>query len=512
MAGLAEEALMQSRLAVTNNGSAAAHYDGIAAYFDEFADVDARWRRRNASYHRLVTRIYRTLVPPGHRVLEVGSGSGDLLAELSPSEGVGVDVSGRMVELAAHRHPDLQFRQGAGETASFDGSFDYVVLSDVVPYVHDLVAMLENVALYSHRRTRVIINTYNPTWRPILGLAERLRLKPRKPIRNWVSPDDLRNVLELSGFEVVSSTARILMPKRVPLLAFVANAIIANIWPFTRLCSTYWLVARPRPREFEDLSVSVICPCRNEEGHIAQIVERVPDLGSASELIFVEGGSTDGTRGEIERQIALHPERDISLLAQEGQGKGAAVRTGFAAAKYEVLMILDGDVSVLPEDLPKFYRALVTNRGELINGSRLVYDMEQGSMRFLNMLGNKAFSYAFRAITGHHVKDTLCGTKVLRRVDYDAIARGRSYFGDFDPFGDFDLLFGAARLNFKIVDLPVRYQPRVYGSTNISRFRHGLLLLRMTLFAVWKFRIAPVMLRREDRARAANEPLRADTR
>jgi hypothetical protein len=154
-------------------------------------------------------------------------------------------------------------------------------------------------------------------------------------------------------------------------------------------------------------------------------------------------------------------------------------------------MILDGDLSVAPEDLPKFYRALVEGHGELINGSRLVYDMEPGSMRRLNVVGNKLFSIVFKQITGQQAKDTLCGTKVLRRRHYDRIAAARSYFGDFDPFGDFDLLYGAARLGLRIVDLPVRYGARTYGTTNISRFRHGLLLFRMAVFAYWKFRVRP---------------------
>jgi len=350
--------------------------------------------------------------------------------------------------------------------------------------------LLKTARAHSHRRTRVVINSYNPLWRPILGLGERLGLKPRKPIRNWVSPADVSNVLELAGFEVVASSTRILMPKYVPFLTWFLNGFVANLWLVNRLCVSYWIVARPAPDPLGELSVTVVCPCRNEAGHVRKIIERLPDMGTASELIFVEGGSTDDTRETIEREIANTPNRDISLLLQRGKGKGDAVRTGFAAAKHEILMILDGDLSVQPEDLPKFYDAIVSNRGEMINGSRLVYDMEAGSMRFLNMLGNKAFSRVFRAITGHHVKDTLCGTKVLHRDDYEAIAAERSFFGDFDPFGDFDLLFGASRLNLKIVDVPVRYGARTYGSTNISRFRHGMLLLRMTAFAFWKFRVA----------------------
>lgn len=466
------------------------HYEETASFFDRFSSEDAHWRRKNDGYHGAIEQIYRALIPPGNSVLELGSGAGDLLAALQPSKGVGVDVSPRMVELARRVHPELAFQVAPGESVDAGGEFDYIVLSDVVPYVHDLLALFENAAAHSHRRTRVVINSYNPTWRPVLGLTERLGLRPRKPIRNWVSPGDVRNLLELSGFDVVSSSTRILLPKNVSVLSKLVNSFLGSVWPFTRFGVSYWIVARPAPAPLGELSVTVVCPCRNEAGHVPQIVERTPEMGLGTELIFVEGGSTDDTREVIERQIELHPDRDISLLVQTGKGKGDAVRTGFAAAKNDVLMILDGDISVQPEDLPKFYEALASNRGELINGSRLVYDMEHGSMRFLNMLGNKAFSLVFKAITGHHVKDTLCGTKVLHRDDYETIAENRAYFGDFDPFGDFDLLFGAARLNLKIVDLPVRYGARTYGTTNISRFRHGLLLLRMSAFAFRKFRIA----------------------
>jgi ubiquinone/menaquinone biosynthesis C-methylase UbiE len=465
-------------------------YAGLAAFFDAFAAEEHRWRRRNPTYYRLLEQIFRLQIPPGQRVLEIGGGSGDLLAALRPSAGVGVDVSPGMVRLARSRHPELRFEVAVGEELELDETFDYIVLSDLIAHVHDLQSLLERVAAHSHPRTRVVINSYSQVWRPIIRLAESLRLKPAKPIRNWVSPHDLRNLLELSGFEVLTTSARILIPKQVPLLTIFLNAFLANIWPFNQLCLTYWMVARPREQPLEEQSVSVVCPCRNEEGHVPELVRRLPELGTATELIFVEGGSADGTRAEIGRQIELHPELDISLVGQPGHGKGDAVRAGFAAAKHDVLMILDGDLSVRPEDLPKFYRALVQGQAELVNGSRLVYDVEPGAMRFLNMLGNRTFSRLFKGVTGYYVKDTLCGTKVLLRRDYERIAAARPYFGEFDPFGDFDLLFGAARLNLKIVDLPVRYQPRVYGKTNISRWRHGWLLLRMTLFAFWKFKVA----------------------
>jgi SAM-dependent methyltransferase len=481
------------------NDDGSSPYAELIAYFDAFAANEQKWRKRNSTYHQLIERVMRFNVEPGARVLEIGCGGGDLLAALEPAAGVGIDISPTMIEVARRRHANLRFEVGAGEEFDLGEKFDYIILSDLMPYAHDLVALFERVAEHSGPRTRVVVNSYRRVWRPLIGLAERLRLKPRKPLRNWVAPSDVKNALELAGLETVTSTSRILMPKQIPLLTWFLNAVVANIWPLSGLSLTYWIVARRRPEPFRPRTVSVICPCRNEEGHIAEIVRRLPQMGEATELVFVEGGSTDRTREEIERQIALHPELDISLRQQPRKGKGDAVRMGFAAAKHDVLMILDGDLSVRPEDLPKFYKALVSGHGELINGSRLVYDIEPGAMRFLNTLGNRAFSRLFRAVTGQEVKDTLCGTKVLSRNDYDAVAANRGYFGEFDPFGDFDLLFGASRLSLKIVDLPVRYQPRSYGETNISRWRHGWLLLRMTVFAFWKFRVAPVRLGRSSR-------------
>jgi SAM-dependent methyltransferase len=471
----------------------ARHLAEIAAFFDDFAADDDRWRRRNSTYHRLVESIVRFHVAPGASVLELGCGSGDLLAALEPERGVGVDVSARMVEAAAERHPELEVVHESAETFVRDERFDYVVLSDLVQYAYDLLAIFQNVAESTHERSRVVVHSYSQLWRPVIRVAELLRLKPRKPIRNWVGPGDVVNLLDLAGFETISLQRRILFPKKVPLLTSFLNGVVASLWPLQHLCLTYWVVARPRPRARErELAVSVVVPCRNEAGMIEQIVERIPEMGAGTEVVFVEGGSSDDTREEIARQIELRPERRLSLLAQTGTGKADAVRLGFERASGEVLMVLDGDLTVAPEDLPKFYDAIADGRAELANGSRLVYDLEPGAMRFLNLVANKLFSLVFSYLVGQHVKDTLCGTKALRARDYDAIARGRAYFGDLDPFGDFDLLLGAAKLGLKIADVPVRYGSRTYGQTNISRFQHGSLLLRMALVAFARLKVRPV--------------------
>lgn len=230
-------------------------------------------------------------------------------------------------------------------------------------------------------------------------------------------------------------------------------------------------------------SVSVIVPARNEVGNIRPLFERLPRMGSRTELVLVEGGSTDGTPEEIERCRAAFPDLPCLHLKQAGKGKGDAMRLGFARATGDILMILDSDLTVTPEDLPRFYEVLAEGRGRFVNGVRLVYPMEGEAMRFLNFLANKFFSLAFSWLLSQPIKDTLCGTKALWRWDERAIAAGRAYFGDFDPFGDFDLLFGAAKRNLKIVEIPIRYRDRSYGTTKIDRWTHGWLLLQMVVFA-----------------------------
>ena len=253
------------------------------------------------------------------------------------------------------------------------------------------------------------------------------------------------------------------------------------------------MVARPRPSAPPErhYSCSVVIPARNEAGNIEAAVQRTPEIGLGTELIFIEGGSTDNTWEEIQRVKARYPRRDIKALKQQSKGKGGAVREAFAAAAGDLLFILDADLTMPPEQLPKFYDVACSGTADFVNGVRLVYPMEQEAMRFLNMIANKFFGIAFSWLLGQPIKDTLCGTKVLFRKDYEAIVRHRAYFGDFDPFGDFDLLFGAAKLNLRIIDLPIRYQARTYGETNIQRWRHGWLLLRMTAFAATRLKFIP---------------------
>jgi len=369
-----------------------------------------------------------------------------------------------------------------------EGTFDYIVLSDLVGHLDDVQQCFDNLHRLCTPSTRVVISYFNFLWQPTLRIGERFGFKMPTPEQSWLSLDDLTNLLSLSDFEVVKTERRLLFPKYVPGLSWLLNR--AGTLPgINRACLSHYVVARPLPRsELRPLSVSVVIPCRNERGNIEPAVRRLPEFGSDQEILFVDGHSRDGTQEEIRRVIDLFPDRKIRLLIQNGTGKADAVRMGFDAAKGDLLMILDADLTVPPEDLPKFYRAIATQKGEFLNGSRLVYPLEGEAMRTLNLLGNKFFALMFRWLLGQRFKDTLCGTKVIRRHDYDALQAGRTYFGDFDPFGDFDLLFGASKLNLKILEIPIRYRRRTYGVTQIRRFYHGWMLLRMVLYAYRKLK------------------------
>ncbi|MFO0555068.1 MAG: glycosyltransferase [Polyangiaceae bacterium] len=479
-----------------------ARRDRRVSEFDRAADWRATHHQFRAYYGKQMQRLLEGLSRPRGAILEVGVGLGDLLASLGGSSHynrkVGIDVAPRMIELARERHPELELHVADVEIDDLaarlgPGKFDTILITDTVGLFDDVQRALERLAPLLAEGGRLVVTYYSYTWEPLLRAGEKLGLKTPWPDQNWLSMTDIENLLGLADYEVVRRGTDVLAPLGAPLVSDALNLVGAKIPIVKEASLVSYFVARHVPSHMPATlpSVSVICPCRNERGNIREAISRTPLMGPRTELIFVDGNSTDGTVEEIEAAIKDYTgPLELSLVPQgAGKGKGDAVRKGFAAAKCDVLMILDSDLTVVPEDLPKFYRALVTGKGEFINGVRLVYPMEGEAMRFLNHVGNKFFSNALSWLLEQPIKDSLCGTKVLTKQSYELIAQNRDFFGDFDPFGDFDLLFGAARLNMKIVDLPVRYRARTYGDTKISRFAHGWLLLKMTAFGFRKLRL-----------------------
>jgi SAM-dependent methyltransferase len=436
------------------------------------------YRRRAAFFHEEDLRYLRFLVPPGLRVLTVGCGTGDVLDGLKPSFGVGIDISPAMIAQAKRSYPNLEFRVGDAEDpdfiASLPGAFDVILIVDTIGSFDDCQVALEALHTQCTRSTRLIVAYYSHLWEPLVRLAEWIGWRSKQPPQNVLSPGDIRLLAGLVDFEIFKSECRLLSPLRLLGLGRLINRFIAILPIIRHLSLRYYSVGRSLRWAREDIhSVSIVVPARNERGNIEAAITRTPKFCEDIELIFVEGHSCDGTLDEIKRVAAAYPERDIKAMTQPGKGKADAVFTAFDAAHGDVLMILDADLTVPPEQLPKFW---------------LVYTMEEGAMQFLNLIVNRIFSITFSWLLNQRFTDTLCGTKALRRSDYERIKQGRAYFGDFDPFGDFDLIFGAAKLNLRCTDLPIRYAARNYGETQISRFRHGVLLIKMVLFAFFRIK------------------------
>jgi len=461
---------------------------------DEIAQKRDGWIRKNSYFYNDDRSYMKFLVGKEKRILELGCGTGQLLNILNPSYGLGVDISANMVSIAKQNYPNLEFLQGDLEDesliSSLQGPFDFIILSDTIGYLDDCENTLAGLHSLCTPDTRLIISYYSWGWQPILALGEKIGLKMPSVEMNWLSTEDTMSFLQLADFESVKREWRQLVPRSLFGLGSLINRFIGTLPLIRHLSLRNYLVARPvRDIKLREASTTVLIPCRNEKGNIENAVKRLPNFCEDLEILYVEGNSQDGTLDEIHRVIEAYPDKDIKVLVQDGKGKGDAVRKGFSHARGDILMILDGDLTVPPEELPKFYKAISSGKGEYINGTRLVYPMDDQAMRFLNFWANRTFSVLFTWLLNQRFTDTLCGTKVLTKKNYEKIVANRSYFGEFDPFGDFDLIFGATKLNLKVVEVPIRYAAREYGETQISRFRHGWLLLKMVLFAYKKLKI-----------------------
>lgn len=453
--------------------------------------AESRDRRVDSSfrYKRTLWQLLRNIIPRRSTVLQVGCGTGDVLASLEAREATGIEPSPGLAAEARRRHPDINVTEDAIEAFSIEPRFEYIVLSDVLIDCYDVDDMLACVYEASNDDTRVVVTHYSQAWRPVLKLLRLLGLARPRFGNTWFSPADLRAALVRRGFEVIADSPEILLPIPLPLLSDLANRFLARLPIFRMFCLHHTYVARKMRRSSDRRpSVTVVVPARNESGNVPRLMSEIPVMGAFTEVIFVEGNSTDDTWEVLKQAVDSRNDPLVRLIKQPGRGKGDAVRAGFAQARGDILMILDADLTMPAEMLPRFYDVVASGCADFANGTRLVYRMDDRAMQFLNLLANHFFARAFTYVLGQPVRDTLCGTKVLRRTTYEQIVAHRSYFGDFDPFGDFDLLFGAARLHAKILDVPIRYRERVYGETNIHRFRHGLMLFRMLGIAAIKLK------------------------
>ena len=474
------------------------HKELVKRHFDNLAAERFSWIKKSSGFYHEDIRFMQELIPVGSSILEIGCGNGNLIGSLKPSYGLGIDISSKMIEEAKYKYKDIDFIEADIEQKNLfteiNRKFEYIIISDTIGYLIDIETTLEKLHKLCNIDTRIIIAHYSPFWEPILNFAARLKLKMPELSKTLLNENDISSLLSSSDFETVKKQKKIIFPFRLFGLGRLLNRYFSCLPLLSSLCVRNYVISRSLKFNKSELptSASVIIPCRNEKGNIRNALKRLPAFTKDIEVIFVEGNSSDGTWEEVKDVIKdstfIKKGFTMKAIQQKGKGKADAVFQAFELASKDVLIILDGDLTVPPEDIPKFWKKISTGEAEYINGTRLIYPMEQEAMRFLNYIANKIFSILFTWLLGQAYTDTLCGTKVIRKKHYDKAQLINKDLGDFDPFGDFFIIFGASRLNLKMVEVPIKYRARQYGETQISRFSHGFLLIKMVVFAFFKLK------------------------
>jgi len=452
----------------------------IKDYFERVAPDWEQWQRKNPLYHSCLTHLIGGMIPPGSKVLELGSGVGDLLASLGPSSGMGLNFAQALTDRALQKHPQLEFHTVDVDSVILPRSFEpqYVVMTNMLDYVYDVWDTMESLKPAIREQTLLIITTNNPLWAPLLRLASKLGLRFPESPRNFITNKDICSVLHLQGFDIVEDGFTLPVPKRIPVIGTLLNAVVPEVPILCFVSSVQYIAARPRVAR-PPLSCSVVIPCHNEAGNIQECLRRVPQMGSWTEIVVVDDGSTDETCEKV-KEIMVHDSRVRLIVLEKNQGKAGAVRAGFEAANGDVLMILDADMAVTPEELLKFLAPLQEGTADFVNGTRLVYPMQGKAMKVANFIGNKGFCFLASKVIRQRVSDTLCGTKVFLKRDYL-----RMPLGGVERWGDFDLLFGAARLKLRILEIPVHYTERRAGKSKMRVMVDGWYFLWACLSG-WK--------------------------
>ncbi len=442
------------------------HFNRIAPAFD-------KWKSRNSYYHNQIKRFHASSIPKRKRILEIGCATGSLLASLEPEYGLGIDISEKMIEIARGKYPWLNFAVSDIGTLNIDGKFDYVILSNLLEYIPDCLDFFQKIKRFCSHNARVVITNVNPLWEPIMYLSTKLKLRTPDIQRNYITKRDVINMLTLCDYDIIEDGFRMLIPKRVFLVSGFLNKLFSRIPGVSNFCCMQYIIAWERPRILQapEPSCSVIVPCFNELANIRECIARIPRMGKFTEIIVVDDGSSDGT-GDIVSEIA-RKNNEVSLVRHPvNRGKALAIKTGFENAKGDIVIILDADMAVPPEELPKFFYAIANGNAEFVNGTRMIYPMEKGAMRFFNFLGNKMFGMILSILVGQRNTDTLCGTKAMLRKYYE-------YINIDSRWGDFDLLFGAAKLKLKTVEMPVHYKRRIAGRSKMKAVKDGFLFLKV---------------------------------
>ncbi len=368
-----------------------------------------------------------------------------------------------------------------------------IILTDLFEVSTDILELLSMVNKLLGKDGIIVICSINQKWNRILNLFERLNLKDGNQKRLFINSTIVLNIAKVTGLEFVTQRNKQIFPFRMLGLGSLINNILEILFfPFSFGIRIYSILNQQEKfNEEKKYSKSIIIPAKNEEKNLKPLLNQIPELEEDHEIILAIGDSEDKTY-EVAKEIkeARCWPFEVKVIKQTGKGKANAVWEAVEEASKEVIIILDADISVNPETIVQFNSVIDTGKASFVNGTRLIYGMESGAMRIVNNLGNRIFQYIVSIIIGQKITDSLCGTKVFFRKDFNKIKLWKELVQMKDPFGDFDMIFTAGYFGLKILEIPVRYQARVYGVTQIKRFRDGYKLIIYLLNSIKIFKMS----------------------
>lgn len=360
---------------------------------------------------------------------------------------------------------------------NIEKKFDVIVVTDVLEIYSDIYLFLEKLNNLLEDNGKLILSSVNTRWGNLLKIAELLGLKSKTNNFSYIHLNKIEKISNGAGYDLIETITRQFIPFKFLYLGNIINKILELLLFYFKFGVKTYIVLRKISIREKSLSKTIIIPAKNEEGNLEELVSRIPKFENC-EIIFSIGESSDRTLEVSKKIIDKNSDFNIKLIEQSKNGKANAVWEAIALSSGDVLAILDSDLSVDPETLKDFFKIIESNSADFVNGTRLVYEMEKGSMRIINKLGNRVFQYLIGKIINEDLTDSLCGTKVFKKDLIKKIFWWQDNFNLKDPFGDFDLIFAASYTGQKILEYPIHYRTRKYGTTQISRFRDGFKLVK----------------------------------
>jgi len=381
----------------------------------------------------------------------------------------------------------LEIEKIEAENLIIDKKYDVIILTDIVEVHPDIFNFFKLLSKFLNDNGKLVITSFNSKYKIIIKILERLKLKDKTLKYSYIHNDKINNIISGNGFDYINSFSKQILPFKLFGLGTLLNRILESLFFLFNLGIKTYSIYRLKGKEFQNYKKTIIIPAKNEEGNLENIIDRIPKV-EKYEIIIPCGISEDNTVNVAKMISDSEDYFQVTSFIQSGKGKANAVWEAIQKSSGDVLAILDADISVDPETIPDFFEIIDSNNADFVNGTRLIYQMEKGAMRYINHLGNRLFQFFVGGIVSYPLTDSLCGTKVFKRELYDDLIWWQKKLKYSDPFGDFDLIFTAAFTGRKIIEYPIHYRSRTYGSTQISRFKDGFKLIKYLIYSFFVFR------------------------